>query len=138
MSWEQAGVRGASWSEESELGVRGVSTVYAQHRICMEPCMHGAIYAWSCIHMEPYTHGAVYAWSHICMEPYTHGAVYAWSRIYMEPYTCGASSLPLLPACSPCSLSIPGSLKLSWGLSPQLTPLLPARSPCSQLAPLTP
>ena len=80
--------------------------------------------------MEPYMHGAIYTWSCIRMEPYTHGAVYAWSRICMEPYTCGASSLPLLPACSPCSLSIPGSLELSWGLRKP-----PAHSPCFQLAP---
>ena len=72
MSWEQAGDRGASWSEGSELGVRGVSTVYAQCHICMELYSHGAIYAWSHICMEPYTHGAVYAWSCICMEPYMH------------------------------------------------------------------
>ena len=51
----------------------------------------------------------------------------------MEPYTCGTSSLPLLPACSPCSLSIPGSLELSWGLRKPL-----AHSPCFQLTTLTP
>ena len=96
----------------------------------MEPYTHGAIYALSHICMEPYTHGAIYAWSCICMEPYMHGAVYAWSRICMEPYTCGASSLPLLPACSP---SIPGSLELSWGLRKP-----PAHSPCFQLTTLTP
>ena len=95
--------------------------------------MHGAVYAWSHIHMEPYTHGAIYTWSHICMEPYMHGAIYAWSHICMEPYTCGTSSLPLLPACSPCSLSIPGSLELSWGLRKP-----PAHSPCFQLTTLAP
>ena len=44
MSWEQAGVRGASWSEGSELGVREVSTVYTRHCIWMELYMHGAVY----------------------------------------------------------------------------------------------
>ena len=122
-----------SWSEGSELGARGVSTVYAWHHICMESYMHGAVYAWSHIHMEPYMHEAIYAWSRICMEPYMHGAVYAWSRICMKPYTCGASSLPLLPAYSPCSLSIPGSLELSWGLRKP-----PAHFPCPQLPPLAP
>ena len=78
-------------------------------------------------------HGAIYAWSRICMEPYMHGAIYAWSHICMEPYTCGASSLPLLPTCSPCSLNIPGCLELSWGLRKP-----PAHFPCSQLAPLAP
>ena len=92
--------------------------------------MHGAVYAWSCICMELYMHGSVYAWSHIRMEPYMHGAIYAWSCICMERYTCSASSLSLLPACSPCSLSIPGSLELSWGLWKP-----PAHSPCFQLAP---
>ena len=51
----------------------------------------------------------------------------------MELYTCGASSIPLLPACCPCSLSIPGSLELSWGLRKP-----PVHFPCPQLAPLTP
>ena len=109
------------------------SAVYAWSHICIKLYMHGAIYAWSRIHMEPYMHGAIYAWSHICMEPYTHGAIYAWSHICMEPYTCGASSLPLLPACSPCSLSIPRSMELSWGLRKP-----PAHSPCFQLTTLTP
>ena len=99
-------------------------------------CSPGTVYVWCCIHVAPYTCDAVYAWSHIRMEPYMHGAVYAWSCICMELYTCGASSLPLLPACSPCSLSIPGSLELSWGLrNPQLTPLasslLPSIPACS-------
>ena len=67
------------------------------------------------------------------MQPYMHGAAYAWSCMCMEPYTCGASSLPLLQACSPCSLSIPGSLELSWGLRKP-----PAHSPCFQLTPLAP
>ena len=67
------------------------------------------------------------------MELYTHGSIYAWSRICMEPYTCGVSSLPLLPACSPCSLSISGSLELSWGLRKP-----PAHSLCFQLTTLTP
>ena len=75
----------------------------------------------------------VYVQYCICMVPYTHGTVYAWSRIHMEPYTCSASSLPLLPACSPCFLSIPGSLELFWGLRKS-----PAHSPCFQLAPLAP
>ena len=105
----------------------------AWSHIRMEPYTHGAIYPWSHIPMEPYTHGAIYPWSCICMEPYTHGAIYAWSFIRMEPYTCGASSLPLLPAYSPCSLSIPGSLELSWGLRKP-----PAHSPCFQLTLLTP
>ena len=108
-------------------------TIYARCHIRMEPYTHGAIYAWSCICMELYMHGAISTWSHICMEPYTHGAVYTWSRICMEPYTCGASSLPLLPACSPCPLSIPGSLELSWGLRKP-----PAHSPCFQLTTLAP
>ena len=57
------------------------------------------------------------------------------------------SLLPLLPACFPCSQSIPGSLKPSWASgSPQLAPLapkaflhpwnLPGASGSSQLAPL--
>ena len=58
--------------------------------------------------MNPLLYLTTYAWGRICMEPYTHGAIYAWGRICMELYTCVASSLPLLPACSPCSLSIPG------------------------------
>ena len=100
--------------------------------------MHGVIYAWSRIHMEPYTHGAIYAWSHICMELYMHGAVYAWSHIRMELYMHGAVYLwceliPLFPACFPCSLSIPGSLELSWGLRKP-----PAHSPCFQLTTLAP
>ena len=37
------------------------------------------------------------------------------------------------PACSPCSQNIPGSLEPSWGLRKP-----PANFPCSQLAPLTP
>ena len=53
---------GASWSKGSELGARGVSTVYVWHRIRMELYMDGAIYGWSCIRMEPYMHGAVYLW----------------------------------------------------------------------------
>ena len=80
-----------------------------------------------------YMHSTVYAWCRIHVALYTHGAIYAWSCICMEPYTCGASSLPLLPACSPCSLSIPGSLELSWGLRKP-----PAHSPHFQLAPLAP
>ena len=103
------GELGASWSEGSELGVRGVSTVYTQCRIRMEPYTHGAIYTWSCICMEPYTHGAVYAWSHIRMEPYMHGAVYAWSHICMEPYMHGTIYLW-------CQLT---------ALAPSLLPLLP-------------
>ena len=85
------------------------------------------------IREAPYTRGAIYARRCIRAVPYTHGAVYTWSRICMEPYTCGASSLPLLPACSPCSLSIPGSLELSLGLRKP-----PAHSPCFQLTTLTP
>ena len=133
LEWgEQAGARGASW-DKGEWAPYMCSTVYAWSHIHLEPYMHGAVYTWSCICMEPYTHGAIYAWSHIRMEPYVHGAIYAWSRMCMEPYTCGASSLPLLPACFPCSLSIPGSLELSWGLRKS-----PAHSPCFQLTPLAP
>ena len=104
-----------AWSELEQgewAGSKG-----SEDHICTVPYMHGAVYAWSCIHMEPYTHGAIYTWSHICM----------------EPYTCGTSSLPLLPACSPCSLSIPGSLELSWGLRKPK-----ANSPCFQLTTLAP
>ena len=43
------------------------------------------------------------------------------------------SLLPLLPACSPCSQRISGSLEPSWGLRKP-----PACSPCSQLTPLAP
>ena len=105
--------------------------VYARHRICAALYMRGTIYAWHHIHEVPYTHGAIYPRYHIHMEPYMHGAIYAWSRICMEPYTCSTSSLPLLPACSPCSLSIPGSLELSWGLRKPL-----AHSPHFQLTSL--
>ena len=127
-------------------------TVYAWSRICMELYTHGAVYTWSHICMEPYTHGAVYAWSHIRMEPYMHGAIYLWCQLTPltssllpllseHPWTPGTSLepqkapslLPLLPACCPCSLSIPGSLELSWGLRKP-----PAYFPCPQLAPLTP
>ena len=95
-------------------------TVYARCRIHEVPYMRGAIYVRHHIHMVPYTCGAIYAWSRICMEPYMHGAVYAWSHILV------------VPACSPCSLSIPGSLELSWGLRKP-----PAHSPHFQLTPLS-
>ena len=101
--------------------------VYTRNRIRTEPYTHGAVYTQSRIHTEPYTHGGIYTRSRICMEAYMHGAIYTWSRICMEPYTCGASSLPLLPACSPCSL------ELSWGLRKP-----PAHSPCFQLTTLAP
>ena len=127
----------------------------------MQQYTHGAIYAWSHICMEPYTHGAVYAWSCICMEPYMHGDFYAWSHIlvapahspcsqlapwaYLGPWnyhgaleslqltSLAPSLLPSLPACSPYSLSIPGSLGPPWSLRK-----LASHSPCSQLAALAP
>ena len=51
---------------------------------------------------------------------------------FLEPQEA-PSSLPLLPACSSCSQSIPGSLEPSWSLRKP-----PAYSPCSQITPLAP
>ena len=112
----------------------------------------GAIYVWCHIHVAPYMHGTIYECSNICMEPYMHGAVYLWHQLtslapwaYLGPWNfpgalvspqltpLASSSLPLLPACSPYSLSICGPLGPPWGLRK-----FPAHSPCSQLAPLAP
>ena len=111
-SWSQLGVRevpgtqGYSGSKGSKLGARGVSW---RHKY-MAPCIYSSMCIWLHVHMAPCIYGSMRIWLHAYTAPCIYGSMHIQLHAYTAPCVYSTvhirCSLPLLPACSPCSSSL--------------------------------